>query len=104
NVVLSGTYSITPDGRGTLTLTGGSQTRTFNVILKSNSAAIADNNAQIIQNDLQNNNIGALEKQDATAFNSSAIASTSYVFRVGGIINAGQSSRLGLLTTDSAAA
>ena len=104
NVALSGTYSITPDGRGTLTLSGGSQTRTFNLILKSNSTATADNNAQIIQNDLQSNTIGALEKQDATAFHNSSIASATYVFRVGGIINAGQSSRLGLLTTDSTAA
>jgi hypothetical protein len=101
NVSLTGTYAITPDGRGTLTLVDTNQARVFNVILKSNSSSVADNNAQLIQNDQSNNGIGNLEKQDSTAFHSASIANSTFVFRVGGIISAGQSSHLGLLTTDS---
>jgi hypothetical protein len=101
NIPLSGSYAVTPDGRGLLTLTGNAQTRTFNVILKANSAAAGDTNGQLIQNDLQTNAIGTLQKQDATAFHNSALANTTYVFRAGGIDPSGQISTVGLMTTNS---
>jgi hypothetical protein len=104
NISLSGTYSITPDGRGILTLIGNAQTRTFDVILKANSATAGDTGGQLIQNDLQSNAIGTLQKQDATAFNNSALANTTYVFRMGGIDTSGQLSAVGLITTDATGA
>ncbi|HVO82450.1 MAG TPA: Ig-like domain-containing protein [Terriglobales bacterium] len=101
-VALTGSYSITPDGRGILTLTGNDQMRSFNVILKANSPAAGDTNAQIIQNDGQANAIGRLEKQDTSAFNNAAFGDSNYVFRAGGISSAGNISALGWFTTDSA--
>jgi hypothetical protein len=100
-VALTGSYAITPDGRGTLTLTGNSQTRTFNVILKANSGAAGDTNAQIIQNDQQANAIGRLEKSD---FTNAALGDSQFVFRVGGITTAGNRSAVGRFATDSSGA
>jgi hypothetical protein len=101
-VTVSGSYSISVDGRGVLTLSGNGQTRTFNVILRANSPAPGDTDAQLIQNDQQANAIGRLEKEDTTAFNNPAIAGATYVFRMGGISASGNLSALALLTTDSA--
>lgn len=83
-VSLTGKYSIYPDGRGTITLTGNGQSRTFRIALNSNSAAAGDNNGQLAQTDLSGNAIGTLERQDSSSFNNAGMANNSYVFRVGG--------------------
>ena len=62
NVSLSGTYSITPDGRGTLTLTSGKSSRTFHLVLSSNSSSPNDNNGKLIEFDTKLTAIGTLEK------------------------------------------
>jgi hypothetical protein len=85
-------------------LSGNGQTRTFNIILKANSGAAGDTNAQIIQNDQQSNAIGRLEKQESTAFNNAALGDSNYVFRVGGITSAGNRSGVGRFSTDSSGA
>ena len=83
-VSLTGKYNIYPDGRGTITLTGNGQTRTFRVALNSNSAAAGDNSGQLAQTDLLGNAIGTLERQDSSSFNNAGMANNSYVFRFGG--------------------
>src|SRR5215472_9237344 len=101
-VALTGTYSIYPDGRGTVTLTGNGQTRTFRIVLSSNSANAGDNNGQLLETDLAGNAIGTLEKQDMSAFSNSQMAGSSFVFRLGGAGVLGVNrSALGVLAMDS---
>lgn len=103
-VALSGTYTVSPDGRGTLTLnTAGSSARTFHFVLSSNSTSPADNDAQLIQFDKAGTAVGQLQKQDTSAFNNTSLANRTYVFRVGGL-DATQNpiSRIGEFTLDSA--
>ncbi|HKS73653.1 MAG TPA: Ig-like domain-containing protein [Terriglobales bacterium] len=101
-VTLSGKYSIFPDGRGTVTLTSNGQSRTFRIVLNSNSANPGDNSAQLLQTDLQGNAIGTLEKQDASSFANADMANTNYVFRMGGFDASGANrSAVGTLAMDA---
>ena len=101
-VALSGKYSISPDGRGTVTLTGNGQTRTFRITLNANSATLGDNNGQLLQTDLLGNAIGTLERQDTTSFTNAGMANNSYVFRTGGFdISGANRSAVGMLAMDS---
>src|SRR5690242_6811000 len=64
DIALTGTYSISADGRGTLTLnTAGEQARTFRFVLSSNPSG-SDNDGLLIEFDGVHNAIGKLEKQD----------------------------------------
>ena len=101
-VSLTGKYSIYPDGRGTVTLTGNGQTRTFRIALNSNSAGAGDNDAQLAQTDLTGNAIGTLEKQDSSSFSNGGMANNSYVFRVGGFdISGANRSAVGVMAMNS---
>jgi hypothetical protein len=101
-VSLSGTYSITPDGRGTLTFGGGQSSRTFHFVLSSNSSSPSDNNGKLIEFDTRLTAIGTLEKQDETSFKNASLANTTYVFRVGGADSSQNPiSTVGAFTTDA---
>ena len=105
DIALTGTYSISADGRGTLTLnTAGEPARTFRFVLSSNPTG-NDNDGALIEFDGVHNAIGKLEKQDKTAFANAALASSTYVFRSGGLDSTqAPASVLGTLTTDSSGA
>ena len=103
---LSGTYSLLPDGRGTLTLnTSGLPSRTFHFVLSANASAPADNDGYLAQFDTSGSASGILKKQDETTFNNASLGSNTYVFRTGGL-NATQNgeSTVGAFTTDAAGA
>jgi hypothetical protein len=101
-VALTGKYSIFPDGRGTVTLTGNGQTRNFRVVLNSNSATAGDNNGQLLQTDLLGNAIGTLERQDSTSFTNAGMANNSYVFRIGGFdLSGANRSAVGVVAMNS---
>lgn len=101
-VSLTGKYSIYPDGRGTVTLTGNGQTRTFRIALNSNSANAGDSDAQLAQTDLLGNAIGTLEKQDSSSFSNAGMANNSYVFRIGGFdLSAANRSAVGVMAMNS---
>jgi len=101
-VALTGSYSIYPDGRGTVTLTGNGQTRNFRITLNSNSPALGDNNGQLLQTDLLGNAIGTLEKQSTASFNNAGMANNSYVFRMGGFDQSlANRSAVGILAMDA---
>jgi hypothetical protein len=101
-VALAGKYTIFPDGRGTVTLTGNGQSRTFRVVLNSNSATAGDNDGQLVQTDLQGNAIGTLEKQDSSSFSNAGMANNSYVFRIGGFDASGANrSAVGVVAMNS---
>lgn len=85
-VPVSGTYTVTADGRGSLILnTTGTTSRTFHFVLSTNSGTAGDNDAQLIQFDKAGTAVGALHKQNTSAFNNSSLANHTYVFRVGGL-------------------
>ena len=94
----SGSYSIQPNGRGTLTLNsaagGGLQ---VSIALSSPSAGV------MIQIDLNATSSGSFTLQTSAAFTQTAIAG-SYVFDNSGIItnNGGPSSVVGQITTNGA--
>ncbi len=94
----SGSYSIQPNGRGTLTLNsaagGGLQ---LSVALNSQNAGV------MIQTDLNATSSGSFTLQTPAAFTQTAIAG-SYVFDNSGIItnNGGPSSVVGQITTNGA--
>jgi hypothetical protein len=101
-VALTGKYSIYPDGRGTVTLTGNGQTRTFRIALNSNSPTAGDNDGQLAQTDLSGNAIGTLEKQDSSSFTNADMANNNYVFRVGGFDASGANrSAVGVMAMNS---
>lgn len=101
-VALTGKYSIYPDGRGTVTLTGNGQTRSFRIVLNSNSATLGDNDGQLLQSDLLGNAIGTIEKQDSSSFTNAGMANNSYVFRTGGFdLSGANRSAVGVLAMDS---
>ena len=101
-VSLTGKYSIYPDGRGTVTLTGNGQTRTFRIVLNSNSASAGDNDGQLAQTDLSGNAVGTLEKQDSSSFSNANMANNSYVFRVGGFdLSGANRSAVGVVAMNS---
>jgi Big-like domain-containing protein len=103
NVALTGSYVVYPDGRGVLILTANDVSRTFRFVLKANSATVNDTSGELIQDDTQGNALGALEPQDASAFNNPAMGNSSFVFRVGGyhIDATHDTSRMGLFTADA---
>ncbi len=103
DVSLSGSYSITADGRGILTLTtSGQSARTLRFVLSANSATPGDNNGALIEFDGAHNALGTLEKQDSTAFANTALANHSYVFRAGGLDASGHPmASIGIFTSDS---
>ncbi|MGE5207051.1 MAG: Ig-like domain-containing protein [Chlamydiota bacterium] len=85
-VAVTGTYKITADGRGTLTMnSAGQPARTFHFVLSANSASASDNNGQIIQFDKAGTAAGVLLKEDPTTFKNSGLANHTYVFRLGGL-------------------
>lgn len=101
-VSLSGTYSITPDGRGTLTLTSGKSSRTFHFVLSANSSSANDNNGKLIEFDTTLTAIGTLEKQDETTLDNASLANNTYIFRVGGTDSSQNPiSTVGSFTTDA---
>ena len=104
--LLTGTYSIAPDGRGSLTLdTTGQPSRTFRFVLSSNSSMPGDNNGTIIEFDAAATATGTLEKQDASSFQNASLGNGTYVFRVGGLDSAGNSiSTVGMFTIDASGA
>ena len=101
-VALSGTYAITADGRGTLTLTtSGQASRKMRFVLSANSAAAGDNDGIVIEFDGVHNAIGTLAKQ-ATALANTTLANGTYVFRLGGLDGSKQPiSTVGAFTLDS---
>jgi Big-like domain-containing protein len=101
SVSLSGTYTITADGRGTLSLTTtGQAARTFRFVLYSNPSGA--NNGVLIEFDGVHNAMGKLEKQDQTAFTNTALANATYVFREGGLDSSQHNlSVVGEFATDS---
>ncbi len=103
-VSLTGTYSILPDGRGTVKLnTTGLPSRTFHFVLNSNSSVSAsDNNAYLVQFDGNAVASGTLTSQDTSAFQNSSLSNSTYVFRFGGSDpNLKSVSTLGEFTTDA---
>src|SRR5579872_7043930 len=102
-VSLSGTYAITADGRGTLTLnSSGQPARTLRFVLSANSATPGDNNGVLIEFDGAHNAIGTLAKQDPTALANTALANGTYVFRSAGLDSSKQPvSSVGAFTLDS---
>jgi hypothetical protein len=103
DVSLSGSYSITADGRGILKLaTSGQSARTLRFVLSANSATPGDNNGALIEFDGAHNALGTLEKQDSSAFANTALANHSYVFRTGGLDASGHPmASIGIFTIDS---
>lgn len=102
-VPVSGTYTVSADGRGSLTLnTTGASARTFHFVLSANSGAAADNDAQLIQFDKAGTAVGQLQKQNTSAFNNTSLANHTYVFRVGGLDSTRNPiSRIGEFALDS---
>lgn len=102
-VPLTGTYAVTADGRGTLTLnTSGKTSRKLRFLLSANSATAGDNNGQLIEFDAAHNAIGTLARQDAAALANTALAKGTYVFRCGGLDGSQHPiSSLGVFTLDS---
>ena len=102
-VSLSGTYAITADGRGTLSLnTSGQAARTLRFVLSANSASAGNNDGVLIEFDGVHNAIGTLAKQDTTALVNTALASSTYVFHLGGLDGSKQpTSTVGAFTLDS---
>ena len=102
-VPVSGTYTVSADGRGSLTLnTTGASARTFHFVLSANSGAAADNDAQLIQFDKAGTAVGRLQKQNTSAFNNTSLANHTYVFRVGGLDSTRNPiSRIGEFALDS---
>lgn len=72
------TYSITADGRGTLSLTNTTGTTNYSITLSSATQGI------IAQTDVNSTASGSFERQNAAAFSDSAIAG-GYVFDFAGI-------------------
>ena len=104
NVSVSGTYSITRDGRGTLTVnSSGLAGRTFRLVLSANSMAAGDNNGGLVEFDGAATATGTLTHQDTSAFQNSALSAGTYVFRLGGLdSNHNPNASVGFFTTDAA--
>jgi hypothetical protein len=75
---LSGAYSISADGRGTLTLTNSTGTTNYSITLSTTAAGY------IIQTDLHATAGGSFQKQDPAAFSLTQIAG-GYVFDISGV-------------------
>ena len=105
-VPVSGTYAITADGRGTLTLTtSGETSRNLRFVLSANSATAGDNDGLLIEFDGVHNAIGSLAKQDSAALANTALAKGTYVFRLGGLDGSQQPiATVGAFTLDSTGA
>lgn len=101
-VSVSGTYTITADGRGTLTLGSGSgSSRDLRFVLSANSATAGDNDGILIEFDGVHNAIGTLAKQQ-TALANTTLANGTYVFRLGGLDGSKQPiATVGAFTLDS---
>lgn len=102
-VPVTGTYTVSADGRGSLTLnTTGASARTFHFVLSVNSGAAADNDAQLIQFDKTGTAVGQLQKQNTSAFTNTSLANHTYVFRAGGLDSTRNPiSRIGEFALDS---
>ena len=80
NVSLTGSYTIYPDGRGTLVLSpAGMNSTTFRFILASSGKR-----GLVIQFDGLGTAAGSFEEQDSSAFNNGAL-NGNYVFRFNGV-------------------
>jgi hypothetical protein len=77
-----GTYSIGPDGRGTLGLTNSSGTTTYSIAFSSTTQGV------IAQTDVDVTASGSFQRQNPAAFNDAAIAG-GYVFDFKGVEVAG---------------
>lgn len=98
NVALAGTYSLYPDGRGTIVFNANSINPsgiTFRFILAGNGTI-----GKLIQFDGAATAKGSFEPQDAAAFNAASISGT-YVFRATGVDAATQPvGQVGMFTAD----
>ncbi len=72
------TYSITADGRGTLSLTNTTGTTNYSITLSSATQGV------IVQTDVNSTASGSFQRQNAAAFSDPAIAG-GYVFDVSGV-------------------
>ena len=104
NVSVTGTYSVTRDGRGILTVnSSGLAARTFRLVLSANSTAAGDNDGVLVEFDRTATATGTLTRQDSSAFQNSALSTSTYVFRLGGMdSNHNPNAAVGLFTTDAA--
>jgi hypothetical protein len=98
NSVLTGTYTIYPDGRGTLILTpGGQPSTTFRFVLTSGQAT-----GLAVEFDGKGTQAGSFELQDDSAFSNAALNGNN-VFRLNGIDLDGKTlGQVGLFTADGA--
>jgi hypothetical protein len=96
NNTLTGTYTIFPDGRGTLVLTpAGQPSTTYRFIL-----AASGTTGLVIEFDGLGTAAGSFELQDPSAFNNAALAG-NFVFRLTGIDGSSNPMGLvGVITTD----
>jgi hypothetical protein len=104
-VSLSGTFAVSADGRGTLSLTtSGQAARQLRFVLSTNSVMTGDSDGILIEFDGAHNAIGTLAKQDASLLANSTLANGTYVFRLGGLDGSKQPiSTVGVFTLDSTA-
>jgi hypothetical protein len=98
---ISGTYSVGPDGRGTLTLVSSSGTADYRFVMNGpgRAALIGFNGSTTTEG------YGSLAKQDASTFSLSSIAS-NWAFGVSGMVvsggvSTGQAVEAGRFTVDS---
>jgi len=98
---VSGTYSLGPDGRGTLTLVASSGTIDYRLVMSGPGRAVLIG----FNGTITTEGYGSLAKQDASAFSLSSIAS-NWAFGVSGTVvsggvSTGQSVEAGRFTVDS---
>ena len=67
------TYSITADGRGTLSLTNSSGTTNYSITLSSTTQGV------IVQTDVNSTASGSFQRQNAAAFSNPAIVRTTFM-------------------------
>jgi Bacterial Ig-like domain (group 2) len=98
DVPLTGTYTVFPDGRGSMTVNAtGLPSHTFRFILESNSTI-----GKMIEFDSTSTSSGTFEKQDPAAFNSGAVVG-NYVFRLSGLDSGGsRMAEVGVFSADGA--
>ena len=94
NLPFSGTYSVGPDGRGSAIATSSRGTSTFRLVLDGSGGGA------IIAFDSTHGS-GTLQKQDSSAFSSTAIAA-NWSFSFAGISSAGPAAVAGRFTLDAA--